>query len=164
MCRKVGPFIPIAFAFEPSICNKKPTHVFNPCGHVASREICDYWSNLSVYNRNISLNEKSACCPYCAVELIPINIGNNKCYSRLILQTESGQWSDNDEQFDNNNSNNNHYNHSNNIVLDSKKNLEILQESQQELFNRENLASMTDTINIYKSSFLYPRYSTVDNI
>ena len=40
MCRTVGPFVPIAFAFEPAVCQAKPTHVFNPCGHAASRTAC----------------------------------------------------------------------------------------------------------------------------
>ena len=39
LCRKSGPYVPIAFAFEPSICSRKPTHVFNPCGHVASKQV-----------------------------------------------------------------------------------------------------------------------------
>jgi hypothetical protein len=36
--------VPIAFAFEPAICGKKPTHVFNPCGHAASEEVHRYLS------------------------------------------------------------------------------------------------------------------------
>jgi hypothetical protein len=139
--------VPIAFAFEPSICNKKPTHVFNPCGHVASREVCEYWSNMSIYNRNISSNSKSNMCPYCATELIPVRQSDNRCYSRLILQTESGQWIDDEE--------------CNNFVdsITNKRDINTLKESQQELFNRENLASMTDTnLNIYSYSVLHPKH------
>jgi hypothetical protein len=39
LCRTRGPFVPIAFAFEPAICYRRPTHVFNPCGHAASRKV-----------------------------------------------------------------------------------------------------------------------------
>ena len=35
LCRTAGPFVPIQFAFEPTLCSKRPTHVFNPCGHAA---------------------------------------------------------------------------------------------------------------------------------
>ena len=39
LCRTNGPFVPIMFDFEPSLCCKYPTCVFNPCGHAASKEV-----------------------------------------------------------------------------------------------------------------------------
>ena len=62
LCRKQGPFVPLAFVYEdgsgmgkkkPGVCEKSnsitsfsnltstttPTHVFNPCGHVADLEV-----------------------------------------------------------------------------------------------------------------------------
>lgn len=46
LCRKMGDFKPVALPFEPSIDIGKPTHVFNPCGHVASKEVCERFSSI----------------------------------------------------------------------------------------------------------------------
>ncbi len=89
LCRTYGPYVPIAFEFEPAICTKKPTHVFNPCGHVASLEACKYWSELKVYTHDLNeIRAKHLCsqCPYCGTRLT-----DEKPFSRLILQTESGE-------------------------------------------------------------------------
>lgn len=125
LCRTYGSFVPIAFAFEPSLnmatCTQSedassqgPTHVFNPCGHVASLATCEYWSDLKVFckqfytpsqflPRNNPTHadqhgnpfdpiEYHAICPFCCTELHP-----RKPFSRLILQAEQGfAWEQND--------------------------------------------------------------------
>ncbi len=101
LCRKMGPFVPIAFTFEPAVCDKKPTHVFNPCGHIASLQTCRYWSEIPMFSRNLPSFDMNPICPFCATELV-CNESNNitddnatalsgMCYNRLILQTESGE-------------------------------------------------------------------------
>ncbi len=90
-CRKSGPFVPIAFSFEPSICDRRPTHVFNPCGHVASHRTCHFWSQIPLYSRNLPSHEMSPICPFCATELAKNDTSSGFVgYSRLVLQTESG--------------------------------------------------------------------------
>lgn len=89
LCRQEGPFVPIAFTFEPSICNQIPTHVFSPCGHVASQEVCEKWATTWVYCREVGKQELVHMCPFCATELADSTFGS--AYSRLCLQTESGQ-------------------------------------------------------------------------
>lgn len=90
LCRQEGAFVPIAFTFEPSICNAIPTHVFNPCGHVASQEVCEKWASSTwVYCRDMGRQELVHMCPFCATELVEPSESNP--YSRLCLQTESGQ-------------------------------------------------------------------------
>lgn len=102
LCRKHGPFVPIAFAFEASICDQRPTHVFNPCGHVASHRTCRYWSNLKLVSKSHHPQYNSpsgpparpfspdcrgliAICPFCATHL-----DSTVPYSKLILQYENG--------------------------------------------------------------------------
>lgn len=88
LCRQEGPFVPIAFSFEPTLCSERPTHVFNPCGHVASLKTCIKWSKIYVISKN--LNDTCSICPFCGGEL-----SKSKPFSRLILQTESKMsWSD----------------------------------------------------------------------
>jgi hypothetical protein len=89
LCRQEGPFVPIAFSFEPSICGSMPTHVFNPCGHVASQEVCEQWANMWMPARDVTAVGLVHMCPYCATELVEPPYGAP--YSRLCLQTESGQ-------------------------------------------------------------------------
>lgn len=110
LCRRVGPFVPIALPFEPALCDaSRPTHVFNPCGHVASRATCHYWSTkVKLFSRQqptTSYNPRPAC-PFCAVDLVLCDEtstwvegvnrrnggnggggGGGLYYSRLILQT-----------------------------------------------------------------------------
>ena len=89
LCRQEGPFVPLAFTFEPALCSAMPTHVFNPCGHVASQEVCEHWARLWVHSRASSRQQELVhICPYCAVELQESPSG--AAYSRLCLQTESG--------------------------------------------------------------------------
>ena len=67
LCRMSGPFVPIAFSFESAICNKKPTHVFNPCGHVASKQTCEKWSRLLIFDYTpAQLDCCRSQCPFCA--------------------------------------------------------------------------------------------------
>jgi hypothetical protein len=87
LCRREGAFVPIAFSFEPSICDKFPTHVFNPCGHVASNETCERWAQLLLPSRIITDARHVHMCPYCATELVQPPLG--PVYSRLSLQTET---------------------------------------------------------------------------
>jgi hypothetical protein len=89
LCRQEGPFVPIAFAFEPSVCSRMPTHVFNPCGHVASQEACEFWASMWMPARDVTAAGLVHMCPYCATELAEPPYGAP--YSRLCLQTESGQ-------------------------------------------------------------------------
>jgi hypothetical protein len=42
LCRRTGVFTPLIFPFDPVICPKPPTHVFNPCGHAAAKEVNIY--------------------------------------------------------------------------------------------------------------------------
>ena len=67
LCRKKGAFVPIAFAFEPAICySARPTHVFNPCGHVASRMVCEKWSKIPMHSSNAVTQVLKPFCPFCA--------------------------------------------------------------------------------------------------
>lgn len=115
LCRRVGPFVPVALPFEPALCDGRPTHVFNPCGHVASRATCHYWSTrVRLYSSRVNpimALVPKPCCPFCAVDLVlcdetggesfsrrgggsgststgGLEVGG-MYYSRLILQTSS---------------------------------------------------------------------------
>lgn len=94
--------MPIAFSFDPSICPRKPTHVFNPCGHVASKQTCEQWARTPVFNKNIAIPTLCRICPFCATELVGSNAlpesgpdGREAAavgaFSKLVLQTETGQ-------------------------------------------------------------------------
>lgn len=39
LCRTSGAFVPVSLTFEESFGSGTPSHVFNPCGHVASLEV-----------------------------------------------------------------------------------------------------------------------------
>ena len=68
MCRAQGPFVPVALAFDSvAISRDLPTHVFNPCGHAASKSVCEYWGALPVYDFTPStLDTVRPQCPFCA--------------------------------------------------------------------------------------------------
>ena len=109
LCRRTGEFVPLAFDFQASlgiiiisyqqtliivihIDANSPTHVFNPCGHVASEICCSYWSKIPqpIYEGKTKAERMGAKCPYCSTELIASNP-----YNKLVLQTESGkEWCD----------------------------------------------------------------------
>ena len=73
LCRKKGAFVPIAFAFEPAICySARPTHVFNPCGHVASRMVCEKWSKIPMHSSNAVTQVLRPFCPFCATWVMQI--------------------------------------------------------------------------------------------
>jgi hypothetical protein len=90
--------VPIAFTFEPSICSRKPTHVFNPCGHVASKQTCEFWARTTVFNRSMTNPRFCRICPFCATELagsadLADDVAPADAFSKLILQTETGlEW------------------------------------------------------------------------
>ena len=95
LCRKRGPFVPVAFSFEPLICSDIPTHVFNPCGHIASRATCLKWASTPVFSSRGVLNPDPqsmvTVCPYCTTQLR--NTGSGLPFSKLTLQTEANdEW------------------------------------------------------------------------
>ncbi len=98
LCRKEGPFVPLAFNFEPAICGDLPTHVFNPCGHISSLKTCKYWSERLFYSKDISnANKLVHACPYCASELAgDVSRGTSgESFHKLGLHTETGEmWPD----------------------------------------------------------------------
>jgi hypothetical protein len=125
LCRTQGVFMPIAFAFESScllsyafhygnenlddVSNSRdwqdhhpldPTHVFNPCGHVASLSVVRHWSSLLLFSKAYSppwhlqfnqapfsseTQELFSICPFCAIPL-----DNQTPFSKLVLQCENG--------------------------------------------------------------------------
>jgi hypothetical protein len=94
LCRREGPFVPIAFTYEPSLCARFPSHVFNPCGHIASLQTCAYWAATAVQGRDIGRDNPSkppstTICPYCATELAGAQAGGP--FSKLCIQTETGE-------------------------------------------------------------------------
>ena len=95
LCRKVGPYVPVAFAFESSICSKKPTHVFNPCGHVASKSTCALWSSIPLPNPGGKHVPPSPKCPFCATDLV-CSVTKGGPFNRLIFQGE-GPWESDEE-------------------------------------------------------------------
>ena len=44
LCRQRGSMVEVQFPFCAFLDDGKPTHVFNPCGHVASLAVCEYWA------------------------------------------------------------------------------------------------------------------------
>jgi hypothetical protein len=66
LCRRAGVFVPIAFAFQPAICaSPKPTCVFNPCGHVASRRVCEQWASRPLFGPSGNPARLRPHCPFC---------------------------------------------------------------------------------------------------
>ena len=97
LCRRASPFTPIRLPFEDEICNKCPTHVFNPCGHAASIECVQFYANVppssvgvdSALGDEAKLEKEfkvgtTPCCPFCGVRLT-----RDKPYSKLIFQSIS---------------------------------------------------------------------------
>lgn len=90
LCRQLGPFVALAFAFESSICTGLPSHVFNPCGHAASEPTVQHWAGKQVYNRHLPFTRLCSICPFCATEL-----SASHPYSRLAVQTGGAMhWQD----------------------------------------------------------------------
>eukprot|EP01033_Poteriospumella_lacustris_P008022 gene8022-5773_t len=94
VCRTLGPFVPLIFSYDPVLDNGSPTHVFNPCGHMASLEMCRKWSAIprpahhSGYKdihdaASHSLYDDSGMCPFCAEPM-----RGERPFSRLIIQLD----------------------------------------------------------------------------
>lgn len=89
LCRTSGCFVPLALEFQEHISVDFPTHVFNPCGHAASKDCCQFWSNIKVpiyHNSDLRRVYFSACCPFCGVELLPCL--NGQLFSKLVIQED----------------------------------------------------------------------------
>ena len=98
LCRKHGPYTAVAFAFEPALCHRIPTHVFNPCGHVASRATCDYWASIPLPDPTGANGlGHGPRCPFCAVALCRAAQGGP--FNRLIFQGEA-EWGSDDSDCD----------------------------------------------------------------
>lgn len=91
LCRQPGPYAPLAFEFDSQFSTTKPTHVFNPCGHAASRDICEEFSAIPtfVYDIHGNVLDHRARCPFCCIELQDYGEYGGP-FNRLILQSESG--------------------------------------------------------------------------
>lgn len=94
VCRTLGPFVPLIFSYDPVLDSGSPTHVFNPCGHMASLDMCRKWSAIPrpVHHSGYkdiheaaghSTYEDTGLCPYCAD---PLRSG--RPFSRLIIQLD----------------------------------------------------------------------------
>lgn len=111
ICRTIGPFVPLIFSYDAVLSPQIPTHVFNPCGHVASLELCRQWSAIPLPSNVSSLvpscsspmiyaslhssvaplshstgisgvqHEEYGLCPFCAEPL-----HTSRPFSRLIMQ------------------------------------------------------------------------------
>jgi pellino protein len=93
LCRRPGPLVPLAFAFCASVCaSPSPTHVFNPCGHVASQRVCERWASVPLFGPAAFPPQPRPHCPFCATAL-----DAEQPFSRLILQTEAGRDSNIDD-------------------------------------------------------------------
>ena len=95
LCRKHGPFVPLALALEPAICSGHPTHVFNPCGHAASRSTCARWAGIEMPEPGKSFRSKrDPRCPYCntMLQAVPALGGP---FNKLVFQSE-GEWGESD--------------------------------------------------------------------
>jgi len=96
LCRKHGPFVPLALALEPAICAGRPTHVFNPCGHAASRSTCAFWAGIDMPEPGKSFRAKrDPRCPYCNTMLQSVPALGGP-YNRLVFQAE-GDWEESKE-------------------------------------------------------------------
>lgn len=62
LCRTRGPFLPLSYCFEETICSACPTHVFNPCGHAISREVAQLWASIRFMKES---ENARAHCPFC---------------------------------------------------------------------------------------------------
>ena len=82
LCRTIGPYVPLSFTFEPliDVDAQSPTHVFNPCGHVASEKCCLYWSKISIPAVGVDFNNLAPTCPFCRT---PLSKDPGPLYSRL---------------------------------------------------------------------------------
>lgn len=84
LCRSPGTFCPLIFPFEPAICHASPTHVFNPCGHAAAKETCEFWAAVPMPDLNPQNHQTKPLCPFCATNLHDTALGGP--FNRLVLQ------------------------------------------------------------------------------
>ena len=93
LCRRKGMFVPIATAYEPTISDGPLTHVFNPCGHVASEACATYWGGLNIFPKQLpAYGEVTAICPFCAIELC-----TDRPFSKLIFPSNLSTLQENAE-------------------------------------------------------------------
>jgi len=99
LCRKVGPFVPVAFAFEATITGPgKPTHVFNPCGHVSNKETCSRWASIPLPDPGGAPmgTRYTPKCPFCAVSLV-MEPRFGGPYNKMNIQVEQEENEELDE-------------------------------------------------------------------
>lgn len=92
ICRVTGAFVPVALEMDSCFYFKKPTHVFNPCGHIASQSLCEQFANIPMftYDSQGKIIDQNAKCPFCCRDLGNNVDDNVDPFNRLILQTENG--------------------------------------------------------------------------
>lgn len=91
LCRKSGTFVPLAIEFENLLSDRRPTHVFNPCGHIAAKYICELFSNIPMflYGKEGEIIGSCLKCPFCYNNLNDFQYDGGP-FNRIIFQTESG--------------------------------------------------------------------------
>jgi hypothetical protein len=99
LCRQPGPYVPLAFEFDSAFSTTKPTNVLNPCGHAASRDVCEEFASIAcfVYDIHGNVLDHRARCPFCCIELQDYE-ENGGPFNRLILQSESGALLENESE------------------------------------------------------------------
>ncbi|KAG9508956.1 Protein pellino, partial [Fragariocoptes setiger] len=81
ICLSAGNVVRLTMGLEPSFyvdCGP-PTHVFNPCGHMANEKTVKYWCNIMIPHGTHFFH---SICPFCAV---PVST-SEPCYTKLIFQ------------------------------------------------------------------------------
>ena len=109
LCRTDGPFRPVAFSFDVALDVGLPTHVFNPCGHVASLDFCRRWADtplLDVSAAGTGPGQREVlppgpgspcgvhsgpCCPFCGVPLCGGVGYGGPAYTKLVLQCDQAR-------------------------------------------------------------------------
>lgn len=72
MCLRVGKVARVCMGMEPAFyvgSSCEPTHAFVPCGHIASKETCEYWAKLSIPQEKSSFRPNNSICPFCGTSL-----------------------------------------------------------------------------------------------
>jgi len=81
LCRKSGPFVELKLEWEPAIDKKKPTVVFNPCGHLVSEAVAKHWAAIDLPDNAPPNARYRPICPFCAK---PLNCdAGEKPYNRI---------------------------------------------------------------------------------
>lgn len=88
LCREESPYTelkPESQEIMHIFCKEKPTHVFNPCGHVIDYSGALFWGSLKLPTVYDSVYERPNCtaCPFCRISL-----SKEKPFSKLIFQAE----------------------------------------------------------------------------